>query len=144
MLVAKRNEIAGSHVQAGMGKVPQVIAAGLIAAAAIGGCTEHANTSPGTVAGLFVMVGGPASLAHPSGVRIPLPGRVIATSTTGQRYTVTVGTSGRFTMPLPPGAYQLTGYSPRVQNAEMRCVAAHPVHVRTGKATLTEVYCSVP
>lgn len=127
-----------------MGKLPQVIAAGLIAASAISGCTEHAKTAYGTVTGLFVMVGGPASLAHPSGVRLPLPGRMVATSTAGQRSTVTVGTSGRFTMSLPTGTYQLTGYSPRVQNAKMRCVAAHAVHVLTGKATLSEVYCSVP
>jgi hypothetical protein len=146
MLVAKRNGITRPHVQAGMGKVPKVITAGLIAAMALGGCTGHAKTAHGTVTGSFVMVGGPADLAHPSGIRLPLPKRVIATSTAGQRYTITVGTSGRFTMSLPPGAYQLAGYSPRVHvgNAEMRCVAAHPVHVRTGKWTPSDVYCSVP
>jgi hypothetical protein len=70
---------------------------------------------------------------------------VIATSTAGQRFTVTVSTSGRFTMDLPPGTYQLAGYSPRVhvEDAEMRCVAAHPVHVRTGQSASRDVYCQV-
>jgi hypothetical protein len=69
---------------------------------------------------------------HPNGVRLPLPGHVIATSTAGKRFTVSTGKSGRFTMFLAPGTYRLTGYSPRVHvnGQEMRCVAAHPVRSR--------------
>ena len=51
---------------------------------------------------------------HPNGVRLPLPGHVIATSTAGKRVTVSTGKSGRFTMFLAPGTYRLTGSSPRV------------------------------
>lgn len=108
---------------------------------------SSAGATPGTVTGIFLMVGGPATPAHPNGVRIPLPGRVIATSSTGKRYLVKVGTSGRFTMSLPAGTYQLTGYSPKVHsgNTEMRCVAAHRVHVQGGKPPMRgDVYCSVP
>jgi hypothetical protein len=46
---------------------------------------------------------------HPNGVRLPLPGHVIATSTAGKRFTVSTGKSGRFTMFLAPGTYRLTG-----------------------------------
>ena len=94
------------------------------------------------VSGAFVMVGGPAP-----GVRLPLPGRIVATNTAGRRFTGTVGTSGRFTMWLPPGTYHLTGHSPRAHAGghAIRCAAARPVHVRAGSpAPRVEVACSVP
>ncbi len=94
------------------------------------------------VSGVFVMVGGPAP-----GVRLPLPGRIVATNTPGRRFTGTAGKSGHFTMWLPPGTYHLTGHSPRVQagHHEMRCAAAHPVRARAGSpAPRVEVVCSVP
>jgi hypothetical protein len=94
------------------------------------------------VSGVFVMVGGPAP-----GVRLRLPGRIVATNTAGRRFTGTVGTSGRFTMWLPPGTYHLTGHSPRVHadHHQMRCAAAHPVRARAGSPTpRVEVVCSVP
>lgn len=95
----------------------------------------------GIVIGFFLMVGGP-----PPGVSVRLPGRVIATSMIGRRFTVTVNYRGRFQLRLPPGTYQLTGYSPRVHvnHAEMRCVAAHPVRLRAGQSKRRNVYCSVP
>ena len=67
----------------------------------------------------------------------PLPARVIATGSAGDQYTVRAGRSGRFTMMLPTGAYNLAGYSPvvHVGRAEQRCFAAHPVYVRAGQTT---------
>ena len=92
------------------------------------------------VSGAFVMVGGPAR-----GVRLPLPGHIIATNTAGRRFTGTVGKSGRFTMWLPPGTYRLTGPRVRAGHREMRCAAAHPVRARVGSpAPRVEVVCSVP
>lgn len=94
------------------------------------------------VPGVLVMVGGPAP-----GVRLPLPGRIVATNTAGRRFAGTVGRSGRFTMWLPPGTYRLTGHSPRAQagGQEMRCAAAQPVRARVGRPTpRVEVVCSVP
>lgn len=94
------------------------------------------------VSGVFVMVGGPAP-----GVRLPLPGHIVATNTAGRRYIGTVGKSGHFTIWLPPGTYDLTGHSPRVQvdHHEMRCAGAHPVHARAGSpAPRVEVVCSIP
>ena len=76
---------------------------------------------------------------------VRLPGRVIATNTAGQHFTVAVSTSGRFTINLPPDTYQLAGYSPRLHgnNREMRCLAVQPVHVRSGQSTHSDVYCPV-
>ncbi len=94
------------------------------------------------VSGAFVMVGGPAP-----GVRLPLPGHIVATNAAGRRFAGTVGKSGLFTMWLPPGTYHLTGHSPRVQvdHHQMRCAAAHPVRARAGSpAPRVEVVCSVP
>jgi hypothetical protein len=122
----------------------RLIVAGLIlAVAAISGITGCSGGSGrhGTVTGTFLMVGGPGP-----GVSVRLPGRVSVTNAAGQQYVVTVSSSGRFTMDVPPGTYQLAGYSPRVHvnNRDMRCAAAHPVHVRSGRSTHSDVYCSVP
>jgi hypothetical protein len=95
------------------------------------------------VSGVFVMVGGPAP-----GVRLPLPGRIVATNTAGRGFTGIVGKSGRFTIWLPPGTYHLTGHSPRAHAGghEMRCAAAHPVRAQAGGSPTprVEVACSVP
>ena len=94
------------------------------------------------------MVGGPADSAHPAGVRLPLPGHVIASDVaTGEHVTVATGKSGRFTMLLPPGTYNLAGYSPRVHvnGQEMRCMAARSVRVKAGRRLRgIDVFCSVP
>jgi hypothetical protein len=130
-----------------MARVPLAIAAFAIASASVAGCTGGSNAPHGTLSGIFLMVGGPAGPADPSGVRIPLPGRVIATASSGERFAVSTGNSGRFTMLLPPGTYHLTGYSPKVHvnGSEMRCVGMHSVRVKTGEAMPgSDVYCSVP
>src|SRR5262249_10845594 len=136
----ERNDRTWLGVQIGMRKALWIITTTLAATTAIGGCAGGPGKH-GTVTGVFLMVGGPAP-----GVNVRLPGRVIATGTNGQRLTVPVSTDGRFAIHLPPGTYKLTGYSPRVHvgNQEMRCVATHRVHVRGGKSTRGNVYCSVP
>jgi hypothetical protein len=120
-----------------MRKTAKVLLLAIAAVTAITGCAA----GHGTVAGLFVMVGGPG--AGVTAVR--LPGRVVATNTAGQHFTAAVSSRGRFTINLPPGTYQLAGYSPRVHvnNREMRCLAARPVHVRSGQSRHSDVYCSV-
>jgi hypothetical protein len=88
----------------------------------------------------MVVVGGPVP------DRDPLPGQVIATGSAGSRYAVSVGQSGRFTISLPPGTYDLAGYSPLVHvgRAEQRCLAAHPVQVMAGKSVRgVDVVCSI-
>jgi hypothetical protein len=130
-----------------MRKVIATIAVSVIVATTIAACRGHTSTANGTVSGIFVMVGGPASTANPNGVRLTLPGRVIATSGAGQRFTVITGKNGQFTMLLPPGSYHLTGYSPRVliNGQEMRCRSEHAVQARVGKSIRgIEVFCPVP
>jgi hypothetical protein len=110
-------------------------------------CGGQDQVATGTVTGSLVRVGGPI----PLGLRlppapVPLPGRVIAESTDGSRYTASVDTSGHYTISLPPGTYQLTGYSPlvRADGAEMQCHAAHAVQVTAGTTTTgIDVICSI-
>ena len=120
----------------------KTIASTAVMAAVVVACAGCAATAQGTVTGTFVMIGGPG----PSGNGSPLPGRVIAASATGARFTVHTGNDGRYTMTLPPGTYSLLGYSPRVgsNNHEMRCSSPHPLKVRAHKATRgTRVICSI-
>jgi len=74
-----------------MAKAPPKLITAWLIAAAVAGCAGHATTARGTISGIFLMVGGPATTADPDGVRLPLPGHVIATSTQGERFTVSTG-----------------------------------------------------
>lgn len=121
----------------------RVIAATCLAlalAAATAGC--HSISPPhGTAAGMLIRVGGPALSAA-----VPLPGRVTATRKDGTRITVAVAKDGQFRMSLPPGTYQFTGHSPlvHVDNVEMTCRAAHPVHITASKTTVgVKIICSI-
>ncbi len=111
----------------------------LVLAAVISGCGTGSGRN-GQVTGHLLAVGGPAP-----GRDRPLPGRVVATNAAGQRFTVTVGPAGRYTISLPPGAYTLTGYSPHVRSGHgaMRCIAIHPVTVRASHRALRNVICPI-
>ena len=77
---------------------------------------------------------------------VPLPGRVVAESPDGSRNTATADKSGHYTISLPPGTYQLTGYSPlaRGDGVEMQCRATNAVQVTAGTTTTgIDVICSV-
>jgi Polysaccharide lyase family 4, domain II len=77
---------------------------------------------------------------------VPLPGRVVAESTDGSRYTASVDTNGHYTISLSPGTYRLTGYSPLVRSddSEMQCRAPHAVQVTAGTTTTgIDVICSI-
>jgi hypothetical protein len=119
------------------------LALALLAGSALAGCSgHHATPAPGTVTGTLIRVGGPAP-----GAAIPLPGRVVAMSSAGVRFSAAVPRNGRYRLSLPPGTYQLTGYSPLVYSggSELRCVAARAVHLASGQtAPGVDVVCSIP
>jgi hypothetical protein len=55
-----------------------------------------------------------------------------------------VDTNGHYTISLPPGTYQLTGYSPLMGGGEMQCRATHEVQVTAGTTTTDiDVICSM-
>jgi hypothetical protein len=119
------------------------VALAVLASVVLAGCGgQHATPAPGTVTGTLIRVGGPAP-----GAAIPLPGKVIATSSAGARFPATVPRSGRYRLSLPPGTYRLTGYSPLVYSggSELRCVAARAVRLASGQtAPGVDVVCSIP
>ncbi len=113
------------------------IAVSLTAFPALAGC--GGNAAHGAIAGVLERVGGP-----PPGSPVALPGHVVAVNSAGAQFTTAVGSNGRFSLSLPPGTYQLAGYSPLMDDGKMRCGTAHAFHVTTGR-TLTHVavVCSI-
>lgn len=128
------------RVEAGMRRVLALAVLVLPAVGAVAGCASLARHA--TVTGTLVRVGGPAP-----GSPVPLPGRIVAIRTDGSRYTAAAGSHGRYQLALPPGTYQLAGYSPLVHanSAEVRCAAEHAIHVSARASVVgIEVVCSIP
>jgi hypothetical protein len=71
----------------------------------------------------------------------PSDGEVIAKNASGQSYSVSVPSTGKFTLQLPAGKYSLTGSSPQFGNGQYRCFALRTVTVFRGKAIHVDVYC---
>ena len=110
-----------------------------VAIVVLAGCGAHPGYHQ-TVPGRFVRVGGPAP-----GSPFPLPGTITARAATGQTFTATPGRDGRFTLPLPPGSYRVTGHSPLMQSGHMTCAAAAQLRVSRGQpARPVTVICPIP
>ena len=89
----------------------------------------------GTLTGTLQAVGGPAG----DGPRA-LSGQVTlhrSEGTTG----ITVGASGRFSVPVSVGTYTVTGQSPRYEGGSAVCRASGPVVVTEGVTSSVEVDC---
>jgi hypothetical protein len=113
-----------------------VLALGIAVLAGCGGSTGYQQN----VTGRFVRVGGPAP-----GSPVPLPGTITARAATGQTFTATAGTNGRFKLSLPPGTYRVTGRSPLMQSGQMICDATARLRIARGKAAApVTVVCSIP
>jgi len=113
-----------------------VLATGI---AVLAGCAGSTSYQQG-VTGRFVRAGGPAP-----GTPVPLPGTITARATTGQAFTATAGSNGRFKLSLPPGTYRVTGRSPLMQSGQMICGATARVRIARGKAAArVTVVCSIP
>jgi hypothetical protein len=79
-------------------------------------CTAAASPDPprGTIAGALMLEGGPLSAGgHQPGKR-PIPGTVQFISANHRRIIVRVNSSGRFSVQLPAGRYDVSDRSPRV------------------------------
>jgi hypothetical protein len=108
--------------------------------AVLAGCGPP-PAATGTVTGVLVRVGGPAP-----GAPVPLPGKVVAVSSDGARYTATTGRNGRYSLSLPPGSYQLTGHSRdvRSQGVPLLCAGRHAVHVAARRTESgNDVICAI-
>lgn len=108
----------------------------VVAAGVLTGCSTGA--AHGTIIGTLVAVGGPAP-----GLPRPLPGSVRLTNMhTHASKVVTVGVDGRYSLPIAPGSYTLTGKSPQYNSGQSYdCQAQRAAVVVSSKTTTSDVYC---
>jgi hypothetical protein len=95
---------------------------------------------PGTLAGRFLMEGGPAP-----GVTNPLRGFITILGP-GVRMRVSVGQDGKYSVALPPGNYTLSGESPQVMSnsGPLPCRAAQTASVTAHTQLNLDTICLVP
>ena len=112
-----------------------MLAVGIVVLAGCGDSTGYQQN----VTGRFVRAGGPAP-----GSPIPLSGTITARAASGQTFTATAGSNGRFKLSLPPGSYRVTGRSPQMQSGQMICGATARLRIAQGKAAApVTVVCSI-
>jgi hypothetical protein len=105
----------------------------------------------GQVIGTFDRVGGPLGLGGKQPPTIRLMGTVQFTSAQRGMVAVRVGKSGRFSVWLPAGAYQVSGRSPSIievlptgAQRVTTCSPAVPVTVVPHRTARIAVVCPVP
>ena len=121
---------------------------GLAAGCASAGGPTHAAT--GHLAGKLVMEGGPLGQGGRQPGERPMSGTVTFTAAGHQPVTVKVGPSGTFSVPLPPGRYQVSGRSPDVmqidggRSQELPCSRPTSAVVTAGHTATITLACVVP
>ena len=112
-----------------------LVVIGIVADRAITSLTPR-SWSRGTLTGTLEAAGGPAG----TGPR-PLSGTITATTANRGVLTLSVGTSGRFTVHPVVGTYTFTATSPQYEGGKGTCRASGPVTVREGVKTTVTVEC---
>jgi hypothetical protein len=107
----------------------------------LAGCGYFSPTGPpgstGTLTGILQAVGGPLG----TGPRA-LSGEVTIIDLNGsRRYSLTVGASGRFSVPAPVGRFSVSGRSPLYEGGAAVCRASGPVVVTKGATSTVEIDC---
>jgi hypothetical protein len=96
------------------------------------------------------MEGGPLGPGGKQPGEQAMSGTVTVTSAGLQPVTVTVGSSGTFSVPLPPGRYQVSGRSPDVMeidgghSRELPCSQPTSAVVTAGQTATITLTCVVP
>ena len=124
-----------------------VLLTGLAAGCASAGAQEPA---PGHLKGKLVMEGGPLGPGGKQPGERAMSGTVTVTAAGHQPVTVTVGSSGTFSVPLPPGRYQVSGRSPDVREVdggrsrELPCSQPTSAVITAGQTATITLTCVVP
>lgn len=116
------------------------------------GCAAARAQAPATghLAGRLVMEGGPMGPGGQQPVERPIPGTVTITAAGHQPVSVTAGSSGRFSVPLPPGRYQVCRRSPSImetdggKSRELPCAQPTSATVTAGRTTTITLTFVVP
>jgi len=126
---------------------------GLLLTSVAAGCASAEGTvhpATGHLAGKLVMEGGPLGPGGQQPGERPMSGTVTFTAAGRQAVTVTVGSSGEFSVPLPPGLYQVSGRSPDImevdggRSRELPCSQPTSVVVTAGQTGTLTLTCIVP
>ena len=120
--------------------------------ASAGGAPAGGQVHPATghLTGKLVMEGGPLGPGGQQPGERPMSGTVTFTAAGHRAVTVTVGSSGAFSVPLPPGRYQVSGRSPDIMKVdgghsrELPCSQPTSVVVSAGTTAATTLACIVP
>ena len=122
--------------------------AGSAGAGSAGGAGQAPAT--GHLAGRLVMEGGPMRPGGQQPGERPMPGTVTFTAAGHQPVTVTVGSSGAFSVPLAPGRYQVSGRSSDIMQVdgghsrELPCSQPASAAVTAGHTATITLTCVVP
>ena len=126
---------------------------GLLLTSVAAGCASAEGTvhpATGHLAGKLVMEGGPLGPGGQQPGERPMSGTVTFTAAGRQAVTVTVGSSGEFSVPLPPGLYQVSGRSPDNmevdggRSRELPCSQPTSVAVSVGTTATITLACIGP
>ena len=93
-----------------------VLAPLLLAGLLPAGCAAAGGQAPATghLTGRLVMEGGPIRPGGQQPGERPIPGTVTVTTAGHRQVTIRVGSSGTFSVWLPPGRYEVSGRSPDI------------------------------
>jgi hypothetical protein len=118
------------------------------------GCAAAGGQAPttGHLAGRLIMEGGALGPGGQQPGERPLSGTVTFTAAGHRRVTVQVGSSGKFSVRLPPGTYQVSGGSPFIETSsgsggneeELPCSQPLSAKVNAGHTANVTVTCYVP
>jgi hypothetical protein len=124
-----------------------VLLTGLAAGCASAGAQTPAS---GHLRGKLVMEGGPMGPGGKQPGERPMSGTVTFTEAGHQPVTVKVGSSGTFSVPLPPGRYHVSGRSPDImeidggRSRELPCSQPTSAVVAAGQTSTITLACIVP
>jgi hypothetical protein len=120
---------------------------GAVLVAGCGGAVQAAQgPETGTVQGTFERVGGPISVTNGKAQTpvVPLSGTITFTGAGGQKFSVSVGSSGTFRAQLAAGSYAVSGVSGQISEGGLACSAPVNARVRAGETARILVVCPVP
>jgi hypothetical protein len=133
-------------------RISACLLGGLLLTPLAAGCASAGAQPPasGHLTGRLVMEGGPMGPNGKQPGERPMSGTVTVTSAGHHPMTVTVGSSGTFSVPLPPGRYHVSGRSPDVmeidggRSQELPCSQPTSAVVTAGQTATVTLTCVVP
>jgi hypothetical protein len=134
-------EVAGMNWRHG------VLLVGVVLVAGCGGPGQTGQgQGQGTVQGTFERVGGPITVTNGKAQTptVPLSGTVTFTGGNGQKFSVSVGSSGTFSVQLAVGSYAVSGVSGQLGGGGLACSSPLNAGVRAGEISRILVVCPVP